>query len=53
VLLGRDRAWALGAGPTLTIYTQTFQLASDPNPSMQAVKRSFDGSFVGGLRRRR
>jgi hypothetical protein len=52
VLLGTDRAWAISAGPTLTIYTQTFQLASDPFAGMQSVKRSLDVSFVGGLRRR-
>ncbi len=52
VLLGRDRAWALSAGPTLTVYGQTFQLADDATGNMQTVKRSFDVSFVGGLRRR-
>ncbi len=50
VMLGRGRVWALSGGPTLTVYAQTFELSN--GTGMQAVERSFDVSFVGGLRRR-
>jgi hypothetical protein len=51
VAFGRDRAWALTGGPALTIYGQTFAISNELG-MQTAASRTYDVSFVGGLRRR-